>query len=100
MTPGDTPSNVPPEEKPDEDDILDLELEDVLDLTPAKDASSASAIEGVEMLDFLDEDDSPAAEGGEETDAGNAPLDMTIDMGSVEAAQSPAAADAEFGNID
>ena len=100
MTPGDTPSNIPPEEKPDEDDILDLELEDVLDLTPAKDSSSASAIEGVEMLDFLDDDDSPESEGGEETDTGNAPLEMTIDMGSVEAAKSPAAADAEIENID
>ena len=56
MTPGDTPSP----QTPDDDDILDLEFEDVLDLTPATQSASASAIVGVEMLDFLDDDASPS----------------------------------------
>jgi len=81
-----------------DDEMFDLESEDIVDLEPSEDSSHASAVEGVEMLDFLEDDegDAPTAS---PPPARPAP-EPTIDLSAGEADGSEDTVDAEIDNID
>ena len=110
MTPGDNPEKHPPEQQSDDDEVLDLDFEDIVDFGPDENDSSASAIEGVEMLDFLDDDavedeqsdadleEASSDETAPPVRAESTPMDMTIDLASLN--EEEQLEEAEIANLD